>query len=111
MKPVKTKSGTIKPRYSNYDPADIGVISAGDLGLTSGSSTSGSGLFDATGFLNNLINALSNTATSIWGKGDKYRVQALQYIQDEQSKTTKILWAVVGLMVVVGAIVLIRKSK
>lgn len=112
MKPIITKSGVIKPRYSNYYSDEmIGAPSASDLGLPSGGS--GSGLFNssATSWINSLIDAMSTTAQSIWGKGDKYRVQALQYINDEQSKTTKILWVVIGLMIVVGAVVLIKKTK
>ena len=118
MKRNNTKSGAIKPRYSNYDPYVIGAPTASDLGLSgtglsggASSLSSGSGMFDATGLINSALNALSSTAIAIWGKGDKYRVQALQYINDEQSRTTRILWLVVGLILIVGAVILIRKSK
>lgn len=118
MKNRETKSGAIKPRYSHYDPYVIGAPSASDLGLVDtglsgglSASSSGSGVFDPTGLINNALNSISNVAVAIWGKGDKYRAQALQYINDEQSRTTKILWAVVAIMIIVAAIILIKKSK
>ena len=108
-----------KPRYSNYtvDPSlfvDLG--STGDQTnlpanyFQSQTGSNGSGLFDASSLIGKGLDVIQNIAVSIWGKGDKYRAQALQYINDEQKKTSTILWVIIGLMAVLGAVLLIRKS-
>ena len=82
-------------RYSNAD------------GL--GTGTSGSGI-DWGGIINTGIRAVEGTLLGIFGKGDKYQLLAQQRINDEQRKTTMILWAIIGIVLVVGAIILIRKK-
>lgn len=84
------KSGGYKPRYSN---ADGWWGNGGSEVVSTGITTTGSVL------------------SSIFGSGDKYRANALEIINDQQRKTTAILWVVIGLMAALGVVLLIRKTK
>lgn len=116
-----TKSGAIHSRYSNYglDPGTYsGFASYNSYGGTgglsgglSGSGVTGSGAFDYASLINTGIAALSNVFTSIFGKSDKYQLQAYQQVYEEQKKVTTILWVVIGLMAALGIYLLIRKTK
>ena len=102
-----TRSGAIRPRYSNEGTTDQGGLPGGN----SGSSSTGSGVFDWGSFINNLVGTAGGVLTSIFGKGDKYVVSAQNQIIEQQRKTTTILWAVIGLMAVLGVVLVIRKNR
>lgn len=108
------------PRYSNLDPGNYNVGSFGSYGglggLSGGSSgtgASGSGLFsgaDITGLINSGLSTIENVTLGLWGKGDRYKVQALQMLNAEQKKTTYILFAIIGVVLVLAAFLIIRKK-
>ena len=77
-----------------------------------GTTTSGSsGLgFNPYELINTGLGTIENIVTSIWGKGDKYKVQALQYLNEEQKKTTYILWAIIGIVLVLALILVFKKK-
>ena len=85
-----TKSGAFVKKYSNEDT----------VGLSFG-----------TIDINSILNSLGTTASNIWGTGDKYMVQAYQKMYDQQQKTNTVLWVVIGLVVALGVVLIIRKSK
>ena len=98
MKRYITNSGAIKPRFSNED------------GLANASS--GSGIFDWNKIdWNKGLDSVTDLISNIWGNSDKYQAQALQQINKQQSTTMTILWVVIGLMVALGVVLLIRKTK
>ena len=102
----------IRKRYSDYDASGVFQTIPGSSDYTelpasyySGASSSTSGLISSG------INAARDVLVSIFGKGDKYQVQALQLLNEEQRKTTYILWAIIGLVAAVGTVLLIKKTK
>lgn len=107
-------------RYSNLSPANYDVGSFGSFGGigglsvgNSGTGATGSGIFsgsDITGLINTGLNTIENVVTGLWGKGDKYKVQALQMLNEEQKKTTYILFAIIGVVLVLAAFLIIRKK-
>lgn len=93
MNTSKTKSGVFgAQRYSNSDPTGW-EVALGKLDI--------SGMF----------NSLTNMASSIWGKGDKYMAQAYAKMFEQQQKTNTVLWVVIGLVVALGVFLVIRKTK
>lgn len=57
------------------------------------------------------LGSLTNLFSSIFGKSDKYTAQAYATMYKEQQRITTILWVVIGLMVALGVVLLIRKTK
>ena len=102
-----------KKRYSDYNPGyGTGAPTPEELGLSddNDSSSSASGLFN-WGIVDKLITTTGTVLSNIYGTGDKYRASALQEINEQQQKTTAILWVVIGLMAALGVVLLIRKTK
>lgn len=107
----------IKTRHSNASPfVDLGI--GGDYSdvnthqtytYSQGSGSSGLG-FNPYKLINTGLGTIENIVTSIWGKGDKYKVQALQYLNEEQKKTTYILWAIIGIVLVLALILVFKKK-
>lgn len=99
----------IKTRYSNAT-VDLGLFNqlpGSDDYSSIGSSGSG---FNPSSIINTGLSTIENIVTSIWGKGDKYKVQALQYLNEEQKKTTYILWAIIGIVLVLAMILIFKKK-
>lgn len=92
-----TKSGAFAAsRYSNEDPVNL----SGGVG------------FDWTKLdISGMFKNLTDMATSIWGKGDKYISQAYKKMYENQQKTNTVLWVVIGLVVALGVFLVIRKTK
>ena len=57
------------------------------------------------------LNSISSLFSNIFGKSDKYTSQMYASMYKEQQRTTTILWVVIGLMVALGVVLLIRKTK
>lgn len=106
---MNNKSGAFVPKPTRYSNLEAGT--GGLTGGQSGSGTTGSGTFDYYSLINTGIGAVQNIVTSIWGRSDKYKYEAVQMINEEKSKINAILWVVIGLMAALGIFLLIRKTK
>ena len=128
MKTAKyTKSGAIRKRYSNagvsgmfvelpgsddYSELPANYYNSGGLsGGQSGSGTTGSGAFDWNNFFNGITHVGETFISSYWNKGSDVQASANYQLYKESQKTTYILWAVIGLMLALGVVLLIRKTK
>ena len=128
MKPAKyTKSGAIRPRYSNagvsgmfveipgsndYTELPASYYSGGGLsGGQSGSGSTGSGTWNWNSFWSDLTGLGNTFISSYWNKGSDVQAAANYELYKESQKTTYILWAVIGLMLALGVVLLIRKTK
>ena len=94
-KPTNARHNVVS-RYSNEE------------GL--GTDNSGSGKFNWLELINTGIGATESVLLGILGKGDKYQAQALATINEEQKKTTYILWAIIAIVLVLAAFVIIKKK-
>ncbi len=93
MNASKTKSGMFgAQRYSNADSTGF-ELDINKLGIS------------------DMFKNLTDMASSIWGKGDKYMAQAYAKMFEQQQKTNTVLWVVIGLVVALGVILVIRKTK
>lgn len=113
-------SGVIgKSRYNNYylwPGADGPSSSESDAPYNQGTSglgqnSSGSGLFDWGKFLESLLNAGSTVATSIWGTNNTQQAQYVNELYKQEQRTNTILWVVLGLVLALGVVLVIRKTK
>ena len=77
---------------------------------SSGTSTSG-GSFDWGSFSTNLLNSATTLLGSIFGKSDKYKADAYETLYQQEQRTNTILWVVIGLVVALGVVLVIRKTK
>lgn len=107
-------------RYSNLDGFTPVIIPTNpDGGIYTGSGTesglgqnsSGSGAFDWGGFANNLMNTTGSVLSSIFSPSYKYQNQALNSMYSAEKRTNTILWIVIGLVLALGVVLVIRKSK
>ena len=97
MKPT-TKSGTF--RYSNDGTTP-----------TTTTTTTSSGSWNWDSFVSGVFNLAGTVLPSIFGKSDKYQAQAYQQMYNQQKQTTTVLWVVIGLVLALGVVLLIRKTK
>lgn len=109
-----TKSGTLKPRYSNELPVTDGGI-VGDYSDVTTHQTytvgSGSGAFNWGGFFGNLIDSTESVLTSIYGRNNQVLANAYNTMYEQEKRTNMILWVVIGLVVALGVFLVIRKTK
>lgn len=56
------------------------------------------------------INSVENILVSIFGRHDKVQVDAMNQIYENEKRNNIILWVVIGLMLVLAAIVVLRKK-
>ena len=116
----KTKgpvSGVIgKRRYSNYyDPTLVGAqiganVAAQQASQGLGQDTSGSGSFNF-GLIKDWINGLGNIAVGIWGSSGNVEADMLNEQLRQERRTTTILWVIIGLVLALGVVLVIRKTK
>lgn len=118
----KTKgpvSGVIgKRKYSNYylwEGGDGPSSSEADApynqtGSSLGQDTSGSGSFDY-GLIGGWLNSLGNIVTSIWGSSGNVQADMLNEQLRQERRTTTILWVIIGLVLALGVVLVIRKTK
>ena len=96
-------------RYSNNTGYEIGPTLEDGTFYTSESGSSSS--FDWGSFFTQLLSSGTSIVQSIWGNDNKGQIQGLQYINKEQQKTTMILWGIIALMLVLGIVLVIKKTK
>lgn len=116
----KTKgpvSGVIgKRRYSNYyDPTLVGAqiganVAAQQASQSLGQDTSGSGSFNY-GLIGGWLNSLGNIVTGIWGSTGNVQADMLNEQLRQERRTTTILWVIIGLVLALGVVLVIRKTK
>lgn len=132
MKPKKvTRSGAIKtrPRYSNWTTGDGGSGMFVDLGTTGdysdvtthqtynadgtpyASSNSGWSSQDTVNTINNGINATASVLNSIFGHNYQWQSEAVSTMYQQEKRTNTILWIVIGLILALGVVLVIRKTK
>lgn len=107
----------LNKRYSNLGPvsdpyADFGSWDklGGTSGLLGNSSKDGEG-FDLDGFLTSLINGGTSVLNTMYNKEDKWRANALESQLKSEKRTTTILWVVIGLVLALGVVLVVRKTK
>ena len=100
-------------RYSNASTVDLDQFKrledSDDYSNLSDAPSSSS--FDWNNFLNSLFGSASSVLTSIYGKGDTWRANAVEWQLNQEKRTNAILWVVIGLMVALGVYLVIRKNK
>ena len=119
MKPYSKQ----RRRYSDYatDPVTgmpiiIATDESGNV-YNGGSSTNNTGTSSSSGsgwnwgILTSLANTFGSVATSIWGKGGEWQASAYKSMYDQQKQTNTILWVVIGLVLALGVVLVIRKTK
>lgn len=94
-KPTLARHNVVS-RYSNND------------GL--GKDNSGSGMFDWNNLVDGIVDIGKTFVSSFWNKGDAATANALNEMYDEQKKTTYILFGIIGIVLVLAAVVIIKKK-
>lgn len=97
-------------RYSNA-PIDQFQQIPGSNDYETIPSDSGSGVFDWTSFINNLLNSGTTVATSIWGNQNQWQVNGLSQQLESERKTNTILWVVIGLVLALLVFLVVRKTN
>lgn len=107
-------------RYSNGT-----VIATGDVFQTipgsddyetlpadyySGTTSSGSSV-NWGGLLGQLINGTTSVLTSMFGRTEAAQLNAYQTMYKQEQRTNTILWVVIGLVVAMGIVLVLRKTK
>lgn len=107
-------------RFSNVLPSDQynfggSYASYGGNTVTTGTGTTGTGTSSGSGFdwgqVGGWLATLGSTFGSIFGTGDKYTAQAYKTMYDQQQRTNTILWVVIGLVLALGVVLVIRRTK
>lgn len=105
---VLAKQTKYRPRYSNAK-IDMSLFQQIEGSNDYSNIGTGTGL-NYNSLINKLFGTTENVLVAIFGKGDKYRALALQEINEQQQKTTYVLWAVIGILLVMGIILILRKK-
>jgi len=116
MKPYSQQ----RRRYSHYTtdpvtgmPIVIATNEDGSVYTGNGGSSAGSGSASTWnwGYLTQIVNSLGNVASNIWGNGSNYQASAYQNMYNQQKQTNTILWVVIGLVLALGVVLIVRKTK
>lgn len=119
MKPYNQR----KRRYSNagvtVDPSlftDLGNTGdytelPADYYSSGSSSGSGSGSQFPWETLINTLGSLGTSIANIWSPAGNYTSQAWQAQYNQEKRTNTILWVVIGLVLALGVVLVIRKTK
>lgn len=106
-------------RYSNLNPANYNFGGSynsygGTQNPTNGSGlgtqSGGSGIFNWNNLVDGIVDIGKTFVSSFWNKGDAATANALNEMYNEQKKTTYILWAIIGIVLVLAAVVIIKKK-
>lgn len=97
-------------RYSNA-PIDQFQQIPGSDDYETIPSNQGSGLFDWTGFFNNLFDSANIIVPSVWGNQNQWQVNGLNQQLEAERKTNTILWVVIGLVLALLVFLVVRKTK
>lgn len=76
-----------------------------DSGSSSGSS------FNWGSFFKDLFSSATSITTGIWGNTANAQLAAYNTMYEQEKRTNTILWVVIGLVVALGVVLVIRKSK
>lgn len=112
MKPYSKQ----RRRYSNVTPVSNDLFTelpgSDDYSkLSDAPSSSSSSNGWNWGILTSLANTFGSVATSIWGKGGEWQASAYKSMYNQQKQTNTILWVVIGLVLALGVVLVIRKTK
>lgn len=112
MKPYNQKKG----RYSGYDPYGppteeewLGNTTTTTTNTGNGSTNSSSPFPWET--LINTLGSLGTSIANIWSPAGNYTSQAWQAQYNQEKRTNTILWVVIGLVLALGVVLVIRKTK
>lgn len=105
-------------RYSNGTVVDTGNMfqqlpGSDDYSNLSDAPSSGSSSssFDWGSILNNFINGTTSVLNSMFGRSDAYKAQAYESMYKESQRTNTVLWVIIGLIVALGVVLVLRKTK
>lgn len=110
-----TKSGAIRPRYSNAGVGSGMFVNLGvggdysDVATKTTYSASGSG-FDIDAAIQSGMSLLQSIV-GLFSPSSKYTSQMYKQQYEQQKQTTTILWVVIGLVIALGVVLVIRKTK
>lgn len=99
-------------RYSNYDygpPTEQEWLN--EHTGNSGSGGNGSSGFSWGNFFSDLFGLGNTFVSSYWNNGDKVVAQYNAEMLRKQERINTILWVVIGLVVALGVVLVIRKTK
>lgn len=132
MKTKKTsRSGALKPRkkYSNWSTGEGGSGMFVDLGTTGdysdvtthetynaggtpySESSGGWSPSDTANLINTGINSTASVLNSIFGHNYQWQSEALNTMYQQEKRTNTILWVAIGLILALGVVLVIRKTK
>lgn len=131
MKPKKiTRSGAIKTRsrYSNWTNGEgsgmfVDMGTTGDYsdvtthqtynanGTPYASSGNGWSASDTANLINNGLNTTASVLNSIFGHNYQWQSEAVSTMYQQEKRTNTILWIVIGLILALGVVLVIRKTK
>ena len=63
------------------------------------------------GLLGQLINGTTSVLTSMFGRTEAAQLNAYQTMYKQEQRTNTILWVVIGLVVAMGVVLVLRKTK
>lgn len=95
-------------RYSNYDYDPQNEHENTDNSGSGGNSSSG---FSWGNFFSDLFGLGNTFVSSYWNNGDKVVAQYNAEMLRKQERINTILWVVIGLVVALGVVLVIRKTK
>ena len=111
----------MKKRYSNLDPSNYqlggswesygGNSGLLDSGSTSSSSSDGWTSQNTVDTINTGASMLTTILTSIFGRNNQYLASSYNTMYQQEKRTNTILWVVIGLVLALGIVLVIRKTK
>ena len=116
----KTTSGVIHSRYSNLVPGNYQIGgswnsyggTSGLLGNGSGSGSSGGWTSQNTvDVINTGASTLTTILTSIFGRNNINQANYTNELDKQEQRTNTILWVVLGLVLALGVVLIVRKTK
>lgn len=105
-------------RYSNFDPSDpvqtsVLATETGSGLIYTGNGSSGSGWTsqNTVDVVNTGASALTTILTSIFGRNNQYLANSYSTMYNQEKRTNTILWVIIGLVLALGVVLVIRKTK
>lgn len=113
-----SKNPNVLGRYSNSGVSDLFVELPGSDDKTdlpsdyySNTNTGSSSSFDWGKLIGNGLDSVSTLLGKIFGKEDTYRANAYSQLYEQEKRSNTILWIVIGLILALGVVLVIRKTK
>lgn len=108
-------------RYSNLDPNNYSLGGSWDSyggnsgllpsGTTSSSSSGGWTPQNTVDVVNTGAGLIQTVLTSIFGRNNVQQAQYTNQLYQNERRTNTILWVIIGLVVALGVVLIIRKTK